>query len=241
MDYIIHRFETVSSTNEVAITMAGQGAPEGTAIIAAEQTSGRGRHGRKWSSLRGGLYLSVILRPNRPPDEIYQLSFAGSLAVVDAIRKVTKLPAMIKWPNDILVSGKKVSGLLVEMRLPSVAIMGIGLNVNNTEFPAEIASLATSLALESGEQFDIRSFETSLLSALSDRYLQYLDEGFGSILAEWKRYDLITGKRVRVSIPTGFVEGVAVGIEPCGTLAVHSLDGKTHIINAGDVEFVRFE
>lgn len=159
MQYTIHRFDSIDSTNDEAIRLSEAGAEEGTIVIALEQSGGKGRRGRSWSSPPGcGLYLSVVLRPGKPFSELGQLAFVAAVAAAESIRKVSGLDARIKWPNDILINGRKVIGILIEARQvkehesdqkPSypAAIIGIGINVNTLEFPAELAGKATSIYL----------------------------------------------------------------------------------------------
>jgi len=125
MQYTIHRFDTIDSTNTTAIKLAEDGAPEGTVIIAAEQTAGRGRRGKNWSSPSGdGLYMSLILRPNKPFDQLWQLAFVASVAVAEGIHKAANLPAQIKWPNDILINERKICGILIETRTQPISQNG---------------------------------------------------------------------------------------------------------------------
>ena len=154
----VHYFETLDSTNDLAKALAVQGAPEGTVVVAEAQTSGRGRLGREWDSPPGvGLYVSLVLRPMLPPMELPQITLTTAVAVVRAVRRVAGLAPGIKWPNDLLLNGKKLGGILTEMETESDRIrhvvVGLGLNVNNPGFPPELAATATSLALEAGRTF----------------------------------------------------------------------------------------
>ena len=201
MRFTIHRFDSLSSTNDLALQMAD--APEGTVIIAGEQTAGKGRRGRKWSSPPGeGLYLSIILRPPLPFQEMQQMAFVISLAACEAIRQISGLDAKIKWPNDILVEGRKICGILIETRghgetetrrrgdagTRGIVVVGIGINVNNQSFPPDLN--ATSLALELGRTISMADVEAALLSCLKARYEQFLAEGFPAILEGWKSPEL---------------------------------------------------
>jgi len=195
MQYTIHRFESVTSTNDVVIGMAEDGAPEGTVVIAREQTAGRGRRGRKWQSSAGGLYLSIVLRPGLPIERHQEIAYVASLAACEAVRRVSGLDARIKQPNDILLNGRKVCGILVEARAARgrggerargrPVVVGIGVNVNNAEFPPEIAGKATSIALEVGHAVSLKKMEEALLSSLGARYEQLLSEGFESVFQAW--------------------------------------------------------
>ena len=193
MNITIHRFDSVSSTNDVALQMAD--APEGTVIVAGEQTAGKGRLGRKWSSPPGeGLYLSIILRPPLPYNKLWQMAFVVSLAACEAIRRVSGLDARIKWPNDILVGGRKICGILIETRghgdaeTRGSAIVGIGINVNNQSFSPDLN--ATSLAIELSRAISMADVENALLACLDARYTQFLADGFPPILEAWKSPEL---------------------------------------------------
>jgi len=187
LKFSIHRFDSLSSTNDLAL---GLDAPEGTVIMAAEQTAGKGRLGRKWSSPPGeGLYLTIVLRPPLPPDKMWQMAVVISLAACEAIREVAGLDAKIKWPNDILIGGRKVCGILIEGRQSAAGsqqsvVAGIGINVNNQGFPPELN--ATSLALELGRPIPIFEVEEALLSRLEFRYEQFLADDFENIHEIWK-------------------------------------------------------
>ena len=193
MRYIVHRLDSVSSTNDVALQIAD--APEGTVIVAGEQTAGKGRRGRKWSSPPGeGLYLSIVLRPPLPYNKLWQMAFVVSLAACEAIRQVSGLDARIKWPNDILINGRKVCGILIETRghgdagTRGFVVVGIGINVNNQSFPPDLD--ATSIALELGRTISMADVENALLRCLDARYEQFLGEGFSTILQAWKSPEL---------------------------------------------------
>ncbi len=242
MDFTIHRFDRLQSTNDTAIRMAEDGAPEGTVVVAGEQTSGRGRHGRHWISPEGeGLYLSIILRPNLPFDRLWQMAFVESVAVAEAVRQVSGLAPQIKWPNDVLINGRKVCGILVETRgrgdggTGRPVVIGIGINVNNGEFPPEIADKATSIMLETGSPISPRQVEEALLSCLDGLYTEYLRDGFDPILTRWKSLDCTSGRRVCVVTEDGIVEGTAWEVDSNGDLVVLRDDGSTARVTAGEV------
>jgi BirA family biotin operon repressor/biotin-[acetyl-CoA-carboxylase] ligase len=210
MDISIHRFDSLSSTNDAALQMAD--AHEGTVIIAGEQTAGKGRRGRKWSSPPAeGLYLSIVLRPSLPYDKLWQMAFVVSLAACEAIREVSGLDARIKLPNDILVGGRKVCGILIESKpLPhshtptppySAVVIGIGINVNNQGFPPDLN--ATSLAVELGRRISMADMENALLSSLDARYSQFLADGFPPILEAWKSPELHNEPLGEVDLSSG--------------------------------------
>ena len=240
MNPTIHRFDRLESTNDTAIRMAEDGVPEGTVVVALEQTSGRGRLGRTWSSPPGdGLYLSVILRPGVPFDQFWQMAFVAALAAAEAIRQVSGLTPEIKWPNDVLLNGRKVCGILVETRehgeTGRPVIVGIGANLNNREFPPDIADKATSIMLETGQPVSPRQMEEALLSCLDRFYTEYLRDGFAPTLAQWKTLDCTAGRRVSVVTGAGVVEGTAQEVDSNGDLIVRRDDGTTARVTAGEV------
>lgn len=245
MRYTIQRFQQLDSTNTAAARMAEDGAPGGTVVVAEEQSAGRGRHGRQWSSPPGtGLYLSVVLRPPQQ-QELWQFGFAVSLAVADAIGRVTGTDPRTKWPNDVLINGRKVCGILIEAKLDHshtptpphshTVVVGIGINVNTPGFPPDIASKATSLAIETGRTIDLGEVESALLDSLDARYEQLLCEGFQAILGSWRDIDCTVGREVSVEAPDGTVHGVAQGVNSGGDLIVRQADGSIAHVTAGDV------
>lgn len=242
MQYAIHRFESVTSTNDIAIRMAEEGAPEGTVVVAREQTAGRGRRGRSWSSPPGtGLYLSVVLQPGLTCEQLWQMAFVASVAAAEAVGRASGLPARIKWPNDVLLNERKACGILVEARKPSArggqptAIVGIGLNVNTEEFPPEIAQTATSIALELGRPVPVAHVEDALLASLDARYGMYLAEGFAPVFQAWKGFDCTVGRHVAVDTPDGVVAGAALGLDSEGNLVIEGEDGVSRRVTAGEV------
>lgn len=243
MQYTFHRFEAVTSTNDLVIAMAEEGAPEGTVAVADEQVAGRGRRGRYWvSPPDSGVYLSVLLKPDIPSDRFWQLAFVASLAAAEGIRWVSRLEVHVKWPNDVLINGRKVCGILVEARKPSisfepVAVIGIGVNVNMMEFPPELADTATSIAIEAGAPAPRHAVERGVLDALSTRYDQYRTEGFRPILNSWKNLDCTVGRDVAVQSARGTVEGTAVEVNARGSLILRLRDGSLEEITTGEVLF----
>ncbi|MBP6964725.1 MAG: biotin--[acetyl-CoA-carboxylase] ligase [Armatimonadetes bacterium] len=238
MRYSIHRFDSVASTNDLAARMAGDGAPEGTVVAADEQSAGRGRLGRRWiSPPDSGLYLSIVLRPQIPADSHWQLAFVCSLAVAEAVRAATGLAAQTKWPNDVLLNGRKVAGVLVERcrAADGAVIAGIGINVNTADWPAEIAESATSILLESLEAASRPEIERAVLDALDARYEALKSEGFSPILDAWRGLDCTVGREVEVRAADGVVRGVAAAVSESGSLIVRSGGGALTEISAGDV------
>lgn len=239
MIFSIHRYELLSSTNDFAARMAEDGAPEGTVVIADQQVAGRGRHGRHWSSPEGeGLYLSVILRPDLPFDQLWQIGFVAAAAAAQAIREVSGLTPQIKWPNDVLLNGRKVCGILVEARTEGAlrpVIVGIGINVNSDRLPPEIADKATSIMRETGNPASVREVETALLEQLDALYSRYMADGFDPIFQIWQAFDCTPGRRVSVITSDAVIDGTAVEVDSNGDLIVRRDDGTTARVTAGEV------
>ncbi len=237
----LHLLPETVSTNTLAASMAREGAAEGTVFIAERQTGGKGRLGRTWTSPPGNLYLSVVLRPDIPPYKAPLITLMGAVAVASAIRKQLKLRAGIKWPNDIYYSGKKLGGILTEMsaepdRVHHV-ILGIGIDVNMDlkELPADIRRMSTTLAAETGKKIDRTSFLRQVLAEL-DRWYQRFLEGESSVLSEWRELDITLGSRVSVSFGPGTVmEGIAEDLDREGRLVLRLKDGTLRTVAAGDV------
>ena len=227
---------SLTSTNEVAAREARQGAAEGTIVVTDEQTAGRGRLARVWLSPRGSVAVSVILHPSL--SSLPSLIMLASLAVVHSIESVTGLRAEIKWPNDILINGRKVCGILIESDVQgnrvNYSVIGIGVNVNLklAGFP-EILPIATSLSDELGRDVSRLSVLRCLLVELEKLYLA-LSSG-GSIYEEWRDRLVTLGKKVRATMGDTVYEGVAESVSPDGSLLLRGLDGKLTRIVAGDV------
>lgn len=235
--HIVSLQETVS-TNAVAFRMAEEGAAEGSVVIAEAQTGGKGRLGRNWNSPPGvNLYCSVILRPPIQPVAAPQLTFLSVIAVARAIEKLSPLQARIKWPNDILIDGKKVAGLLNEMSAETdkvnFVILGIGVNLNMTQeqFPEDLRHPATSLFLESGERVDRTCFARVLLQELDSLYGTFLREGYAPARREWLERSRLEGALVTVTDHGVARSGRVTGIDEYGALL---LDSGEQILS-GDV------
>ena len=237
---IIHYFR-VDSTNGVALKLVGEGAPHGTVVVAEEQTAGRGRFGRTWYSEKSsGIYVSVILRPALPPSTAPILTLMAAVAAHQAISTSTGLPVDIRWPNDLLVDGKKVGGILTEMnaevdRLHAV-VLGIGINVNHSEMPAELKTVATSLKIEGGRPYSRAHILVALLKELERKYHLLLDEGGVAIARRWTAASTYaTGKRIRVASNSGDFQATTVCLEPNGALRVRRDDGREESLVSGEI------
>ena len=238
----IHWFEETDSTQRVVRDLARGGAPEGTVVIAERQTSGRGRLGRQWHSPPGmNLYCSVLLRPPLPPGAVPQVALVAGAAVAAAVAEETGARPAIKWPNDVLLGGRKVAGILVEMdsemeRVHHV-IAGIGVNLNGarSSFPRDLRAKASSLRAETGRRVHRAAFTGRLLAAFEARYGRFLSAGFESVRAEWEAFSCLTGTEVRVAGPEGDVAGRVLGLDDHGALRLARSDGTTVRIVAGEV------
>ncbi len=233
-------YPSLSSTNDIAKREAKKGAREGTVILAEEQTAGRGRLKRAWLSPKGSIALSIILHPT--PTQLPYLIMVASLAVARCIEKVGGLETQIKWPNDVLIKGKKVCGILIEsdVRGSAVdyAVIGIGINVNlkPADFP-EIAATATSLAQELGREISRREMIRCLLEEAENLYLA-LPEG-DSVFREWRDRLVTLGKEVGLISGKTSYKGVAESVASDGSLLLRQPDGNLIKIVAGDVSLRR--
>ncbi len=235
-------FDTIGSTNDVAKEMAEKGAEEGLVVIAGRQTKGRGRLDRSWVSQKGGLYLSVLLRPKMEPQQIPRLTLMAGLAALKAVASYG-LGASIKWVNDIRVGGRKVCGILTEVsgsaEVMDYAVVGIGLNVNNSvsRFPRDVRSLATSLRDELGEKVSLADATKRLLVEFDEQYRRMRSDGFPGIIKEWIAACDTIGRRVRIVGISEVFEGSAIGVDEEGALMVES-DGAVKKVTAGDVIYL---
>ncbi len=234
------------STNADAFRIAEEGAPEGTVVVADAQSGGKGRRGRTWSSPPGvNLYCSIVLRPSIMPYEAPQLTFLSAVAVARAIEKTTALVPEIKWPNDVLIGGKKVAGLLNEMSAETdginFVVLGIGVNLNMTEdqLPDNLRYPATSLLIESGLHTGRLPFVVTMLNELDKLYTDFLLHGFGPVREEWQKRCNANGRRILVS-DAGIEQtsGMFAGIDGDGALLLRSDDGLVERIVNGDVRVI---
>ncbi|WP_341356536.1 biotin--[acetyl-CoA-carboxylase] ligase [Rossellomorea sp. y25] len=240
---VIHYEESVQSTQRIAHVLAGDGAAEGTLVISDEQTAGRGRLMREWHSSKGtGIWMSLILKPLLPPQKAPQFTLITAVAVVQAIEEATDLHPQIKWPNDILIDGKKVTGILTELQAESdkinSIIIGIGMNVNHTKehFPDELQTIATSLAIEQGDTLSRSEIVQKVLERIEALYSIYMKEGFTPIKLLWESYAISIGKKIRARTINGTIEGRALGITDEGVLKIEDTTGTVHQIYSADIE-----
>lgn len=239
----IHYFETCKSTQFIAHDEEQNGAADGTVVIAEEQTAGRGRMARPWSSTAGkGIWMSVITRPTLTPQQAPQMTLVAAVAVTRAIQEMTGIDPDIKWPNDILVKGKKVTGILTELQADpdqvKAVILGIGMNVNQDEsdFPEELHGIATSLKMLTGEPIDRAQLIAKTLGFLEIYTDLYVKHGFGPIKILWEGYSNTTGKRIRAVMLNETIVGTALGISEEGVLELKLDDGTIRGIYSADIE-----
>jgi BirA family biotin operon repressor/biotin-[acetyl-CoA-carboxylase] ligase len=236
----IEVFEETTSTNDVVERLARDGVKEGVAVFAESQTKGRGRLGRKWNSpTHCGLWFSVLLRPGLHPQETTQLTVISATALRRAIKTVCGLEADIKWPNDILIGGKKVSGILTEMsaemdRVRHV-ILGIGLDVNQDEFPPELRGIATSLKAETGEKISRAELAVEILRELDADYARVCAGKFSEVADEWEAACVTIGKNVAVHVGDRRFRGRAESLDNDGALLVRTEHGHLERVIGGDV------
>jgi BirA family biotin operon repressor/biotin-[acetyl-CoA-carboxylase] ligase len=237
----IYHFFRVDSTNRVALELAHAGEPEGAVVIAEEQTAGRGRAGRAWHSERAvGIYVTLVLRPKLAPVQAPLLTMMAGLSAYTAIQTHSGLAVDLKWPNDLLVRGKKVGGILTEMHAEPgqvrFVIVGIGLNVNQEKFPADLGALATSLRIESGRPQSRLELLVRLLREFENDYNRFLREGSAAVIEHFTKVSSYAqGKRVRVSNGKDAFTGVTAGLGPEGLLQVQRDSGQVTTVIAGDV------
>jgi len=238
----IRVFEQTTSTNDVIEKLARDGVKEGVVVFAESQTRGRGRLGRKWvSPARKGLWFSMLLRPDLRPQETTQLTVASATALRRAIVSETRLEPEIKWPNDILIDGKKVAGILTELsaeldRVKHV-IMGMGIDVNQDadEFPAELRKTATSLKIESGQTVPRAGLATAILRELDKDYARICAGEFAEVADEWETHCTTIGKNVIVQIGDRKIRGRAESLDADGSLLLRTEHGRLETIFGGDV------
>ncbi|WP_347549875.1 biotin--[acetyl-CoA-carboxylase] ligase [Pseudalkalibacillus hwajinpoensis] len=238
----VHTYPSVESTQYIAHDLAHRGTPDGTIIVADEQTAGKGRLGRSWHSPRGsGIWTSIILRPKLPPQRAPQFTLIAAVSVVHAIRKQTGLEAEIKWPNDILIDGKKVVGILTELQAESdqikSIIIGMGINVNagSEDFPSDL-NQATSLKVESGQNVNRSALLAAILNEFETLYEEYLTNGFRMIKLLWESYAVSLGRKIKARTLNGVIEGLAKGITDEGVLLLEDVQGRIHHIYSADIE-----
>jgi BirA family biotin operon repressor/biotin-[acetyl-CoA-carboxylase] ligase len=240
-NYKIYYYKDVSSTNDMAKQLARRSNDDRIVVLAETQTKGRGRLGRQWISPKGGLYFSIILRPGIQAKEALKLTFIAALTVAETITAMYGLKTEIKWPNDVLVNGKKLCGILTEAstekNIIEFVVIGIGINVNiDLElFPTELKSTLTSLKHEVGSEIERAALITNLLQNFEQRYKLLQQGKWWGLLEQWKSLATFLGQQVQVTNPNEIIKGEAWDVDKDGTLIIKCDDGTLKKIIAGDV------
>jgi len=244
MKFTILRFDELESTNLEALNQAKRGADEGLCFVARQQTAGRGRHGRVWISEKdAGLYFSIILRPKIETRFLSLITLMTAVAVYETLKNFDLNPD-IKWANDVHINGKKISGILAETcetPIGLAVIVGIGINLKSSNFPPEIAGIATSIEAETNKTADVENLLENLTGNF-DKFYRILNEETGAekIRLAWaQRSSYFTGKKVKAALENETIFGTTRGIEEDGALRIELESGEIRIIRAGDVESLR--
>ncbi|HSU56486.1 MAG TPA: biotin--[acetyl-CoA-carboxylase] ligase [Candidatus Dormibacteraeota bacterium] len=236
----IQVFQQTTSTNDVVEKLAKDGVKEGAVVFAEAQTKGRGRLGRKWMSPSGkGLWFSILLRPALPPQDTTRLTVASATALRRAIQNETGLEPQIKWPNDILLNGRKVAGILTELSAEldrvKYIILGIGVDVNQSEFPPELRRIATSLRMEADKVVSRSELAVAILRELDRDYARVCDGRFAEVSEEWEAHCTTIGRNVVIRMGERAVRGRAESLGPDGALVLRTEHGHLERIVGGDV------
>lgn len=235
-------FDQTDSTNIRAREMAVTGAPEGTVIIADTQTAGRGRKGRWWHSPEnGGIYMSLVLRPQLSPADAPRITLMTAVALVEALAAFTDTAVQIKWPNDLLTNQKKICGILTEisteMDMVEYVIVGIGMNVNMRAdaFTGSLENIATSLCIETGQTFDRSKVVKTILEKFEKTYNLFNTRGFEPIIEQWKTLSNIIGKTISIDVLGKLQQGRVLDVDNSGVLIMEDPHGNVHRFYSGDV------
>ncbi|MEM4567476.1 MAG: biotin--[acetyl-CoA-carboxylase] ligase [Sulfolobales archaeon] len=232
----IYRVGVCTSTQDIGRRLAEEGWSEGTVVIADKMTSGRGRLGREWVADEGGLWMTIILRP-KVLSSLQLINLVAGLSVVEGIRKLYEVPLKLKWPNDVVLSGRKLCGILCEGKFGGnvfdYILLGIGINVNN-RLREDLKDTAISLKDYLGFEVDLQSLLTEVLKSFSNYYAALLTGDVNGIVNRWRRYSITIGRRVKVIMPDGIITGTAIDIDVDGSLIVETYEGITKVY-CGDV------
>ncbi|MEO3945171.1 biotin--[acetyl-CoA-carboxylase] ligase [Gorillibacterium sp. CAU 1737] len=235
-------YESVGSTQDEARSWAIAGAPNGSLVMAEQQRSGRGRMGRVWHSPKGkGLWMSAVIRSGFRLEQAPPYTLVTAVAVCRAIRELSGANARLKWPNDVRIDGKKIAGILVELissgtRVDAILVgIGIGVNLDEEDYPDELKEKATSLKLATGSAVDRTELAALIMKKLEELTAFYLQEGFEPIRSLWEALSDTLGNRVQVESPLGTIAGTAIRLDSSGALVVRTDSGEEHILYSGDV------
>lgn len=229
-------YDTIDSTNLLAKRNLHEA--DGTVFIANHQTNGRGRLSREWiSEVSNGIYMSILLKPAIPPQELSKITLVTGLSIVSALNKISQEKTYIKWPNDCVINKKKVSGILTELSATDSennVIVGIGINVNNKLFPSELTDKATSLFLENQKTFDRSEIIALTLIEFEKHYNKFLKQGFSSLIDDYSNLCITIGHEVEIITPSEKYYAKAIGIDPEGKLLIER-NGITQTVISGEV------
>jgi BirA family biotin operon repressor/biotin-[acetyl-CoA-carboxylase] ligase len=232
-------YDSVNSTNDIAKSLVGESGKEGTVILAESQTQGKGRQGRTWYSEENvGIYLSTFLKLSVPPGQTAQITLVAGVALVQAVNEFSRARAHLKWPNDILLNGKKVAGILTENcrdNTHSGVIIGIGINVNHSHFPVPLQHIATSMAMENGEIFERLPLISFLLNHLEQEYRSFLKEGISPTVDQWNLNSNMFGKHISLTQGTQTFFGTALKLNEEGHLVILIDNGEEIAFDSGEV------
>lgn len=242
----VHLLAEVVSTNDYAFKLGVEGAPEGTVVIAETQTKGRGRMNRVWQSPPGkNLYTSIVLRPKIEPAVAPQITLVAGVAVAETLNAFCPGRAFIKWPNDVLIGGRKVCGILTEMKTSAggidFVIVGIGININirESEFDESIRGISTSMREAAGSAVSRLDLTVELYKRLEILYIQFIADGFAAIRRQWLDRTDMVGKKIRVAFEEDIKVGTVAGIDHDGALLLTDEKGATARIIAGDASIMK--
>ena len=236
----IYFYSVTDSTNQCARIESENGAPDGSLFIAEEQTAGRGRLGKSWNSAPGtGIWMSLLLRPDVRPEEITQITLLAGLSVCHAINDITGLTVKIKWPNDIVIHGKKICGILTEMSAEvdqiNCLICGIGVNVNIEKFPNEIKDIATSIAIENGKKLPRAKIAAEIMNYFEKDYFRFINEGVTeNFLKEYKDNCITINKKIKAIQNGKEIFGTAIDITKKGELVIQT-ETEQMVLSSGEV------
>jgi BirA family biotin operon repressor/biotin-[acetyl-CoA-carboxylase] ligase len=241
----VHYFEAVGSTNTIAYQLALAGAREGEFVVADAQTKGKGRLDRVWQSPPGiNLYTSIILRPRIEPAMAPQITLMAGVAVAELFSGCCPEGVSIKWPNDVLLKGRKACGILTEMKAAAGRVdfiilgMGLNINMNPEDFDPTLRAAATSLKIETGKVYDRLEMISRLFALIEKWYKIFLRTGFPGLRETWLGYADILGKRIKWVFKDEFLTGIVSGIDDDGTIQMQGEDGASHRVIAGDVQLL---
>ncbi|MBN2621033.1 biotin--[acetyl-CoA-carboxylase] ligase [candidate division WOR-3 bacterium] len=223
----LYYLDAVNSTNEYAKELLTKGVPEGTVVLADAQTEGKGRFGKQWYSPEGGLWMSAILHPSNPT----LIPIAAAVAVCEALHINGILPG-IKWPNDIILNGKKIAGILVEI-IDEWIVVGIGLNLNIRKFPEELVDTASSVFLETKKHLEKKMVFDHICKHLDDSYIMLQNNQGAELLTKWRHYTILLGQKVTIEMGDTVIHGKVLDISSDGALVVMNSDGKIQRVPGG--------